>query len=84
MNREKWWFKRRRYGWGWYPVTLQGWSVTLAYMIAVVSLGVWSPPWMLPVVAVLTVLLFLICIQKGPAPRWRWGESDYDVPEDDF
>lgn len=29
----KLWFKAKRYGWGWYPVTWQGWSITLVYAV---------------------------------------------------
>lgn len=29
----KLWFKAKRYGWGWYPVTWQGWSLTLVYAV---------------------------------------------------
>lgn len=25
------WFKAKRYGWGWYPVTWQGWGITLLF-----------------------------------------------------
>jgi hypothetical protein len=28
------WFKAREYGWGWYPVTWQGWCITLFFTLA--------------------------------------------------
>ncbi len=26
------WFRAKSLGWGWYPVTWQGWAITLVYM----------------------------------------------------
>jgi hypothetical protein len=26
------WFKAKHYGWGWYPVTWQGWGITLLFV----------------------------------------------------
>ncbi|MDB5259488.1 MAG: hypothetical protein JWO73_696 [Candidatus Taylorbacteria bacterium] len=31
------WFKAKRYGWGWRPVTWQGWLILLAYLALVVG-----------------------------------------------
>lgn len=30
---KKLWFKVKRYGWGWYPVSWQGWTITLVYAV---------------------------------------------------
>ncbi len=35
---KQYWFKRKQWGWGWTPVTWQGWGVTMVYIIVVVSL----------------------------------------------
>jgi hypothetical protein len=83
MNNKKW-FKRRRYGWGWYPVTGEGWMVTVLYMLGVTLLGIQCSSWMFPGIAALTLGLLIICMKKGPAPRWRWGVSAHDNPDDDF
>ena len=29
----KLWFKAKEYGWGWFPITWQGWAVTIAYAL---------------------------------------------------
>ena len=34
-NPEGYWFKAKLYGWGWTPVTWQGFSVTLGYIALV-------------------------------------------------
>ena len=35
------WFRRKRFGWGWTPISWEGWVVTLLVTGACVSL--WSP-----------------------------------------
>lgn len=34
-KKQTYWFKRRRYGWGWVPVTWKGWVTILLYPVAV-------------------------------------------------
>src|SRR5690242_12665041 len=34
-NYSKIWFKTTSYGWGWYPITLQGWSIFISWIIIV-------------------------------------------------
>ncbi len=29
----KLWFRAKEYGWGWYPISWQGWAVTVVYAI---------------------------------------------------
>jgi hypothetical protein len=81
-NPEGYWFKRKLYGWGWTPVRWQGWVVVLAYILAVVLLGLSidenAPTrevvfvFLLPVI-LLTITLIRICYKKGEKPRWQWG-----------
>ncbi len=33
------WFKRKRYGYGWYPATWEGWVVLLAYILVALLLA---------------------------------------------
>jgi hypothetical protein len=87
------WFKRRRYGYGWTPATWQGWSL-LAALIVLVLLpvpfiadddGAGPEPWgYLFYVFVMVVLFILAAIKKGPTPHWRWGRRDGDNPDEDF
>lgn len=81
---KKLWFKRKRYGWGWYPVTWQGWLVVLIYilclLVAVLDLkntqnaGEVVFSHIVPIVF-LTIMLIIICYKKGEKPRWQWGGS---------
>jgi hypothetical protein len=86
------WFKRKRYGWGWTPATWQGWAAVVLLVLAVVaaglalgddpSTGALVAYFVFATVAVVTVVL--LSIAKGPSPRWRWGRSSDDDPGRDF
>ncbi|OGZ04815.1 MAG: hypothetical protein A2845_05650 [Candidatus Lloydbacteria bacterium RIFCSPHIGHO2_01_FULL_49_22] len=80
-NPHGYWFKRKLFGWGWTPVTWQGWLAIVLYVAALLRLSLTLDEnsstretffnFMLPFV-LLTVLL-LICYRKGERPRWQWG-----------
>lgn len=80
------WFKRKLYGWGWTPVTWQGWLITLGYIAFIVlfalTIDETSPTsevaftFILPV-ALLTFAFIRICYAKGEKPKWQWG-----IPKD--
>lgn len=91
----KYWFKRRRYGWGWTPVTWQGW-LTIGFFMAVVIGGAMFLPETKPTeisrdvlvflayIAIAATILFYISYNKGPEPKWRWGKKPDDNPEEDI
>ena len=79
------WFKAKRYGWGWYPISWQGWAITLVYALALVRIFTWAdmtshsgsdslikfgPPFI-----IITGLFLVICYNKGEMPKWRWGKD---------
>jgi hypothetical protein len=76
------WFKRKIYGWGWTPVTWQGWALTLGYVALVVlfalTLDEGSPTrevaftFLLPV-TLLTIAFIRVAYRTGEKPRWQWG-----------
>ncbi|HEX9594823.1 MAG TPA: hypothetical protein VF996_01725 [Candidatus Saccharimonadales bacterium] len=94
-ERSKYWFKRRRYGWGWVPVSWKGW-LALALYLAIIIFGIpalidapaessaWEGAIYFIVVFLVTVSLIRLGYAKGPKPRWRWGRSDQDNPSEDF
>lgn len=96
QKKPDYWFKRRRYGWGWTPVTTAGWVTVLTYLVVVISAAAYllpqkpSAPSSLALVTFLLVMLsatFLvvgISYAKGPAPRWRWGMDPKDNPDEDI
>lgn len=82
-NPQGYWFKAKLYGWGWTPVTWQGWATLLLFILLIVlnflridanshsvsdTLATFVPETFL-----LTLLLLLVCYAKGEKPRWQWG-----------
>jgi hypothetical protein len=85
-NPNHYWFKRKIWGWGWVPVTWQGWFVTLLY-VALISILILAREEAVPgnsdsgsnflvfglPFIILTTLLVLIAYKKGEKPKWQWG-----------
>lgn len=92
-NPEGYWFKRKIYGYGWTPVTWQGWAVTIGYIVAMVLLALTIEdnaeprdlaftvflPYLL-----LTVTLVRIVYTKGEKPKWQWGLPKKDSSEESY
>lgn len=85
MSKNKLWFRAKRYGWGWYPASWEGWLVTILYVLFIlyrankVSLMFDTESSFIFRYAFeiifTTVPLILICYLKGEKPKWRWGEK---------
>jgi hypothetical protein len=82
------WFKRKRYGWGWYPVSWQGWVVVLVYAgilskffifynIKDHSVSDFLINMSVPFI-ILSSILIIICYKKGETPKWQWGNKPVD------
>lgn len=79
------WFKAKRYGWGWTPVTWEGWFVIVLYIYSAVKwfLAIESSAAsesslltaFLPRFLALTILVICISYLKGEKPKWRWGKE---------
>jgi hypothetical protein len=83
MEQKKLWFRAKMYGWGWYPISWQGWVVLLIYVVAMIKIVTSLAPqhsgsdalFALAIrVVPLTILLLIICYAKGERPRWHWGK----------
>ncbi len=83
MKDKKLWFKAKNFGWGWRPVSWQGWLVTLIYVTYLVVtvnyaekivVGVMDAIFLiiLPLVVV-SICFITICFLRGEKPEWRWG-----------
>lgn len=81
----KFWFKRKRYGWGWYPATWEGWLVLCVVVGLIVadffridatshSASDTLMSLFVDTLAIIT-LLIIICYKKGETPRWQWGDK---------
>jgi hypothetical protein len=77
------WFKRKTYGWGWTPVTLEGWVITFVYIFLLIlfvsQFNATSTVidaivlFFLPG-SIITGIFFYILYKKGEKPRWQWGK----------
>ena len=84
MKNKTLWFKAKKYGWGWTPISWQGWFVIIVYVIVNVKYftlidknshsGSDTLISFSPIFILTTVILLIICYKKGEKPEWRWGE----------
>ena len=83
VKMKKYWFKAKRYGYGWYPATWQGWLILLVY-IAIVALNFYRIDLVshsasdvlinfISQTLILTIILIIVCAATGEKARWRWG-----------
>jgi len=82
---EKLWFKRKLFGWGWYPASWQGWLVTFLYLALSILFSLTIDEnsgrrevfftFVLPFVLI-TFTFIRIAYKKGESPKWQWGKKD--------
>ena len=81
---DKLWFRAKRYGYGWRPVSWEGWMVILIYvgLVVVTSFTFENSGWnetltgfitFLALIALFISSLIWICRKKGEPSHWRWG-----------
>lgn len=75
----RYWFRAKRYGLGWTPVTWEGWTALAAFVLALALDTLLFPPRsaLVPFIAGVLgpgVLFVATCWIKGEPPRWRWGD----------
>lgn len=80
MDKPRYWFRAKRYGWGWgLPLTWEGWlvfSVWLGIFVAAAP-SLRSPQHItehILFVIGMAAALFAVCYWKGEPARWRWGD----------
>jgi predicted membrane channel-forming protein YqfA (hemolysin III family) len=90
--KNNYWFKRRRYGYGWAPITWQGKLLVIA-LILIIASGTYLVEFANKNTqsdkAIFVLILFLaslivvaISLKKGPKPRWQWGIYEKDQKDD--
>lgn len=70
------WFGRKKFGWGWGPVSWQGWLVLLGYLAAIRGVIRWFPPKVehtdfLAGIMLTTALLLIVVVWKGGSRTQR-------------
>lgn len=89
------WFKRRRYGWGYTPVTWQGWLVIITFVLGLISAARKLPDdpsdasesqliKFFVTLGIAIILLITVSLITGPKPHWRWGKKPTDNPDEDY
>ena len=82
MQNKKLWFRAKKFGWGWYPVSIEGWLITVLYVIAILQYAINADKTAhsasdalisisIPFI-VTTVFLLIICYARGEKPKWNW------------
>ncbi len=82
-NPERYWFKRKIYGWGWTPATVEGWVVLIIFLGLIIlnfyrlGMNAYSSDDTVRLffiqTLVLVFILLAICYKKGEKPKWQWG-----------
>jgi hypothetical protein len=80
------WFKAKKYGYGWYPATWQGWAVLLMYVFSLAANLIFVNNHshsvsdflmtFFPQAYIMTVFLIIICSATGEEAKWRWGDEE--------
>lgn len=79
---KKLWFKAKRYGYGWIPITWEGWTVIVLYatLLGWIITGIehtkGGVTYFVIKVFALTLVLIFVGYKKGERARWRWGGED--------
>ena len=91
---KKIWFKAKRYGYGWYPSTWQGWLIMVAYIVVVITAAFATidtkakdalhgigPFLAIDIFA--TTTLVIVASKFGEKAKWRWGEKNFTNEQHD-
>lgn len=80
-DERRYWFRAKRYGWGWFPATWEGWIVLATFVVLLVVGSIFVIPrfGVLRFEAYtfgLVAVLLIVCWRTGEPPRWRWGDDE--------
>ena len=84
---KKYWFRAKRYGWGWgSPSSWQGWGVLVLYIALNVGIFYFidskTDAGGYGIYFILSTLIFItICYFKGEKLGWRWGDFPHSGNE---
>jgi hypothetical protein len=80
-KKKKIWFRAKEYGWGWYPISWEGWGSIGIFALIYVIVLIWllnqrnllNMVLGIIVIFILLGILLIICYKKGETPGWRWN-----------
>ncbi len=76
------WFRAKRYGYGWYPARWQAWLILSLYVVILgilvsifeTNIEKYTIFYSISVFTITTILVY-ISYKKGEPARWRWGDK---------
>ena len=70
-DQPRYWFRRKRHGWGWsLPSTWEGWVAYAVHLAVVIAAAAFAPPGLsIAVLVVATGVLIWIAYRHGEPPR---------------
>jgi len=78
---KKLWFGAKKYGYGWTPITWEGWAILVVFTVFITwrsfKINPSSTGSIIQLVLeslVAVSILIWICVKKGEKARWRWGK----------
>ena len=77
----KMWFTMKHHGWGWVPITIEGWAVIAAlvgwiwFVAKQAEKGLLTQDDVMIRVIFGIIVMLVIMYMKGPSPRWRWDKK---------
>ena len=83
MIKKKLWFRAKRFGWGWTPISWEGWVIMLLYLIGTIGYFIDADRYShsgsdtlisfaIPFI-INTIFLLIICYTRGEKFGWKWG-----------
>jgi len=75
MMKEKYWFKRKKYGWGWVPSSIEGWIVITIASATIIyfAVNIQTNPINILYMILTAFVLIIINYIKGEKPTWQLG-----------
>lgn len=95
-NNHSYWFKRKKYGYGWTPVSWQGWLTVISFTVIILATAVilhkdteknsfsTESYIFLAILIFAAIVTVALTLSKGPKPKWRWGSKPTDNLDEDI
>lgn len=77
---KKMWFTMKHHGWGWVPISWEGWALTIGIVWFIIDAGMkyeagtLAPQLFSYRLLIGAGILIAAGYLKGPKPKWRWDK----------
>lgn len=72
---KKMWFTMKHHGWGWVPITIEGWITSALFATSLYYFPMKYPEDPFKYIIMSIIAFGIIAYNKGPVPRWRWDKN---------